>query len=596
MDKILRNLIRSQRFQDEAGVFRGIDRVCKGYVDASKTSYVRSPFFGKPVFEVEGEEDIVDEEIENLQKTHQPSEPIETGVIKNEVKPQAVAQTEPKETHVTLNPNQNAQSASTTSVKEEVKINEKIAKKVEDPKPKEQYEIPKNRPSKFAHAKEEKVPESSFSRAAGFAGLGASLAMSALSGATKSVFGGGESSRKDYILGSVLTESNAEKISQTLCRMRGVPLKLGQALSIQEDTLIPKVIKDALERAQRAADIMPSSQLDHMLATELGENWREKFKEFENKPIAAASIGQVHRAVTKDGIDVAVKVQYPGVAKSIDSDLNNLKRIFQYTNLLPKTMFVDELIKNTRAELKEECDYTKEAAKQMRFKSLAAPYKDLYVPSVIPELSTKHILTSEWVNGLSIEECEKLNQDQRNKLATKIFGLTLRQLFEFRFMQTDPNPANYFYDPNQEVVYLIDYGAAREYSKEFVSTYLDVIYGSATKNHDMVYDASRKLGFLTGEENKMMVNAHIESCIIVGEPFHQEKPFDFGNQSITNRIYEKMPVMLKNRLSPPPPEVYSLHRILSGAYLMSMRMKAIVPVSELFNETYKKVKDDLKSF
>jgi len=145
---------------------------------------------------------------------------------------------------------------------------------------------------------------------------------------------------------------------------------------------------------------MPNSQLNSVLVEELGKDWQDKFQKFEMKPIAAASIGQVHRAVTKDGIDVAVKVQYPGVAKSIDSDLNNLKRIFNYTNILPRTMFIDDLVRNIRIELKEETDYEKEAEKQMKFKELLKDYKDYYVPSVIKELSTKRILTTEWVNGV----------------------------------------------------------------------------------------------------------------------------------------------------------------------------------------------------
>ncbi len=160
------------------------------------------------------------------------------------------------------------------------------------------------------------------------------------------------------------------------------------------------MIKDALEKAQKSADIMPNTQLSNVLIEELGRNWQERFLEFNMKPIAAASIGQVHRAKTRDGIDVAVKVQYPGVAKSIDIDLNNLKRIFKYTNLLPRTMFVDELVKNIRIELQEETDYEKEAEKQTKFRELLKDYKGFYIPKVIKELSSKRVLTTEWVDGV----------------------------------------------------------------------------------------------------------------------------------------------------------------------------------------------------
>lgn len=105
---------------------------------------------------------------------------------------------------------------------------------------------------------------------------------------------------------------------------------------------------------------------------------------------------------------------------------------------------------------------------------------------------------------------------------------------------------------------------AREYSSDFVQTYLDIVYGASVKDKQVVLDCSTKLGFLTGEENREMKDAQVNAVLVVGEPFAQKTPFDFGNQNLTNRIYKYMPIMFKNRLKAPPPEVYSLHRILSG--------------------------------
>ena len=102
---------------------------------------------------------------------------------------------------------------------------------------------------------------------------------------------------------------------------------------MQEEHIIPKPIREAMVRAQESADIMPQNQLNQVMESQLGKTWRDKFASFDDKPIAAASIGQVHRAKTLDGLDVAVKVQYPGVAESVDSDLQNLKRLLGYTNI-----------------------------------------------------------------------------------------------------------------------------------------------------------------------------------------------------------------------------------------------------------------------
>ena len=130
---------------------------------------------------------------------------------------------------------------------------------------------------------------------------------------------------------------------------------------MQEDHFVPPQIKEAFEKARQSANIMPESQLNQVLVSNLGDDWESKFITFNKRPFAAASIGQVHKAQLKDGTWVAMKIQYPGVANSIDSDLDNLKRLMDYTGVFPKTMFLDDFIYNSRIELKEECNYELEA-------------------------------------------------------------------------------------------------------------------------------------------------------------------------------------------------------------------------------------------
>ena len=114
---------------------------------------------------------------------------------------------------------------------------------------------------------------------------------------------------------------------------------------------------------------------------------------------------------------------------------------------------------------------------------------------------------------------------------------------------------------------------------------MDVIYGSAIKDNNLVYKGSKNVGIITGEESREMLDAHVESVMIIGEPFAMQEPFDFGNQNLTARIYEKIPVLLQHRLKPPPQVVYSLHRMLSGGYLLCMKLGSVVHVSKLFKET-----------
>ena len=220
----------------------------------------------------------------------------------------------------------------------------------------------KRKESDFSQVVEKKVPSNSFSRAFEFTKVGSSIMTSAVGSLVKNTFVG-ESSKsfRDF----ALTEANAEKLAQALCKMRGAALKLGQAMSMQEDQFLPEPIKKAFNKARQSANIMPQWQLEKIVIDAYGSNWLEdNFESFDMRPFAAASIGQVHKAVLKNGQRVVLKIQYPGVSNSIDSDLDNLKRLMTYTGIFPKTMFLDDFIDNTRVELKEECDYTKEAQKQ----------------------------------------------------------------------------------------------------------------------------------------------------------------------------------------------------------------------------------------
>ena len=169
-------------------------------------------------------------------------------------------------------------------------------------------------------------------------------------------------------------------------------------LSVQDDGLMPPAFQKALDRVKQAADYMPSAQLEKQLMDELGPNWRDNFTDFDEVPLAAASIGQVHKATLLDGTEVAMKIQYPGVATSINSDLANLKSLVTYMDVMPPGLFVDEIIKVASMELGMECDYVLEAQYRERYRQLVATdpvlSKNMAVPKVFPDLSTKQILTS----------------------------------------------------------------------------------------------------------------------------------------------------------------------------------------------------------
>ncbi|EFN54887.1 hypothetical protein CHLNCDRAFT_24033, partial [Chlorella variabilis] len=242
---------------------------------------------------------------------------------------------------------------------------------------------------------------------------------------------------------SWLTEDNAERLANALCRMRGAALKLGQMLSIQDENVLPPQFQAALERVRAGADVMPRRQLQQVLVSELGEDWEQQVAEFDYQPLAAASIGQVHSALLHDGRRAVVKVQYPGVARSIESDVDNLMRLISVANVLPRGLYVENAVRVAKRELKLECDYRYELQSQQRFKQLIAgdPYtaQHFHVPDVVPELSSERVLASEWVPGVHIDKVAAMPQAVRDEVGTKLLKLTLKELFHWRYMQTDPN-------------------------------------------------------------------------------------------------------------------------------------------------------------
>lgn len=492
--------------------------------------------------------------------------------------------------------------------------------------------------SKAKNMHERAVPSTQLGRMVGFGSLAFRMAMGEAMDRASHAISGNSGPRH-------ISDENAERLAESLCRMRGAALKLGQMLSLQDDTALPPSLSKALERVKQSADYMPKRQLNAQLVSQLGEDWRSKLLEFDDVPIAAASIGQVHRAKLLDGTEVAMKIQYPGVAESIDSDLNNLKRLVQVTNLLPPGLFVDKIIEVASVELKAECrslfllgnavsvtvphlpnriitgDYQLEAESQTRYRDLVLNdpvlRKHCNVPEVFPELSTSRVLTSRLVRGSPIDAAGLLPQSVRNAVARTVLIVTIRELFEWRFIQSDPNYANFLYDHPHRTINMIDFGAARQYGKDFVDGYMELVWAAANRDSDTILKVSKDLGFLTGrvacviahglsglfvtvnnrmpcddtgDETQEFTDAHVSAGLVVGEPFLHAEAFDFGNSQLTTRLGSYGGTFMKYRLTPPPTEAYSLHRKLAGAFLLCIKLKANIPCRDILEETYRKYK------
>ncbi|KAL6223320.1 hypothetical protein ACLB2K_006707 [Fragaria x ananassa] len=472
----------------------------------------------------------------------------------------------------------------------EVEVIGSSAQQQLEPQTQSQSPEPQPRAPPRRKPRERRVPSTPFSRALGFAGLGAGLAWGTLQESTKRLIYGTplSSPGNQSVVSPFLSPQNAERLALALCRMRGPALKLGQMLSIQDESLVPAPILAALDIVRQGADVMPRAQLNQVLDAELGPDWSSKLTSFDYEPLASASIGQVHRAVTKDGMDVAIKIQYPGVADSISSDLENVKLLLDYTNLIPKGLYLESAMKVAKEELSRECNYELEAESQKRFRALLYDAQGFYVPLVVDDISSKRVLTTEFVSGIPIDKVALLNQETRNYVGRKLLELTLKELFVFRFMQTDPNWSNFLYDEATNTINLIDFGAARDYPKTFVDDYLRMVVACANGDRYTVIEMSKRLGFLAGMESEVMLEAHVQAGFVVGLPFAKPGGYDFRTSNITQSISNLGATMLQHRLTPPPDEAYSLHRKLAGAFLACIKLGAVVPCRELLLEVYER--------
>ncbi|XP_055002301.1 atypical kinase COQ8B, mitochondrial isoform X2 [Sorex araneus] len=439
------------------------------------------------------------------------------------------------------------------------------------------------RPQLSDRSRERKVPSSRVSRLANFGGLAMGLGLGALAELARKSLPGGTAKPGSS---PFLSEANAERIVQTLCTVRGAALKVGQMLSIQDNSLMSPQLKRIFERVRQSADFMPRWQMLRVLEEELGQDWQTKVASLEEVPFAAASIGQVHQGVLKDGTEVAVKIQYPGVAQSIQSDVQNLLAVLKMSVALPEGLFAEQSLQALQQELAWECDYQREAACAGNFRQLLADDPFFRVPAVIKELSTTRVLGMELAGGVPLDQCQGLSQDIRDEICFQLLRLCLRELFEFRFMQTDPNWANFLYDASNHQVTLLDFGASREFGTEFTDHYIEVVMAAANGDRDRVLQKSQDLKFLTGFETKAFSDAHVEAVMILGEPFATQEPYDFGAGGTAHRVQGLIPVLLRHRLRPPPEETYALHRKLAGAFLACAHLRARIACRDLFLDTY----------
>ena len=424
--------------------------------------------------------------------------------------------------------------------------------------------------------RERAVPSSRLGRLAGFGKLAGGVAGGVLSEGARRL-AAGERPRMDQLL---LTPGNAKRLSDQLAHLRGAAMKLGQMISMDTGDVLPPELTAILARLREQADFMPPRQLDTVLAEEWGKDWRRNFRRFEPRPIAAASIGQVHRALTKDGRLLAIKVQYPGIAQSIDSDVDNVATLLRVTGLLPKGLDLDPVLVAAKEQLREEADYQRETEMMERYAALLAGDDRYLVPKPDRELTTRRVLAMTFEESSPIETLGELPDDERDDLFAHLIELVARELFEWRLMQTDPNFANYRVKRETGQLVLLDFGAARDISEEISKRYRTLLRAGLREDREGVLDAAMTAGFI----NDAAVARHPDAIrravdIVVTQMARQER-LDFGDRSFVPQIREEVMPIAQDKESwhIPPPETLFVQRKVSGTALLGARIGAKVDV------------------
>ena len=259
-----------------------------------------------------------------------------------------------------------------------------------------------------------------------------------------------------------LALETAQDVAETLGAMKGVLMKIGQMASYIDEGLSPAV-RRTLSRLQDSVPPMSPQLAATVVDEELGQPPEQAFAEWDPEPIAAASIGQVHRAITHDGRAVAVKVQYPGIAEAIAADLDNVALLRRMLRITAPSQDVDALLAELRERVLEEIDYCREAENQALFARYYQGHPTIIVPNVIPELSTRRLVTSELAVGARFADLADWTQHERDLAAETIYRFVFRSLYELHAFNGDPHPGNYLFHGDGKVTFL-DFGLVKHFT------------------------------------------------------------------------------------------------------------------------------------
>lgn len=432
------------------------------------------------------------------------------------------------------------------------------------------------------------VPSSRLARMTKLGGFAGKVAGNVLANGAKQLATGNRPTLDNLLL----TPKNIDSLVSQLAHMRGAAMKLGQLLSMDSGEVLTPELAALLERLRSDADPMPYKQFVQVMSNAWGGEWQGRVQYISPRPFSAASIGQVHKANGHHGEVMAVKVQYPGVSQSIDSDVDNVMSLLSIARLLPDGLKESGLVEEAKAQLKLEADYRIEAQIGKTYQQALATNaiaEHFQIAAINEALTTETTLAMEFVQGNDIDSLMGKSQQARDQFATRLIELFLLELLDLRLMQTDPNPANYQVQDDGTIV-LFDFGATRKISEQVANGYKKLLRGGYHNNKAQITEAAGEIGYFNSDIPTDYKDQVVELFVLATEALRTNGAFDFAKSDQAKRIREQGIQMslamreAKTGWHSPPVDALFIHRKVAGLYLIAAKLKARVEVKALFEK------------
>ncbi len=384
----------------------------------------------------------------------------------------------------------------------------------------------------------------------------------------------------------LLNTSNIKTMTNTLARMRGAAMKFGQILSMDDQDILSPELSQILSRLRAQGYAMPPKQLRKILDQNWGAGWLRKFSHFDVRPFAAASIGQVHKAITKDGQTLAIKVQFPNIKETISSDITNLRIFIRVGGFLPQDFDLDHYLEECKVQLLQEADYEREAEFLQRFNKISKSFPDIKVPDYIEDFSTASILCMSYAPGSTIDQPDLFSYSEREKIAKLMVEWTLKEIFDFQLLQSDPNFANYRFDTENSRLILLDFGATVQIPDTMVSIYGNLLE-TLLKNDQQGFLAYLNSYHLLPKNVPENLQQLIDDILSVAfKEFHVSDKFSFAESQIFDFVTPEN-VQELSKLTPRhliPTEFLLMQRKLIGMVFLLRSLRVALPLKRMIEQ------------